>query len=237
MCITLCNINLHIYLSITVNTYLSIYLSSWYIGIYQSIHIYLSLSLYIYIYIYKSTYPSVYHSQLMSIYLSIYAAMCPAGLQDAVRSRQVHHLKQGTHVGCGLPTLFNITDITNSLAESHFTRWVIGELLKVNTANWLALPHKFKSFDKYNTSTTTKKGFWTAVFGLTSLITIFFYWIKERNNNKKTKTIQARARSEKVFLLNGRRWEYSSSAVDKVRFPSDFGIWWQSSCSKSQVYH
>ena len=58
-----------------------------------------------------------------------YAAMCPAGLHGAVRSRQVHQLKQGTHVGCGFPTLFNVIGITNSLAEPHFkaTRWVIGE--------------------------------------------------------------------------------------------------------------
>ena len=61
-----------------------------------------------------------------------------AGLQGAVYPRQVHQLRQGTDVGCGLPTLFNVTDITNSLAEPHFkaTRWVIGELLKVNIANW-----------------------------------------------------------------------------------------------------
>ena len=85
--------------------------------------------------------------------------MCPAGLQCAVRSRQVHQLTQGTHVGYGLPTLFNVTDITNSQAEPHFkaTRWVIGELLKVNTANWLAFPLKYKIFDKYNTSTTEKR--------------------------------------------------------------------------------
>ena len=78
--------------------------------------------------------------------------MCPVGLQGAVRSRQVYQLKQG----CGLPTLFNITDITNSLAEPHFkaTRWVIGELLKFNTANWRVSPLKYKAFDKYNTSTT-----------------------------------------------------------------------------------
>ena len=71
--------------------------------------------------------------------------MCPAGLQGAVRSGQVHQLTQGTDVGCGFPTLFNVTDITNSLAEPHFkaTRWVIGELLKVNTANWLAYPLKY----------------------------------------------------------------------------------------------
>ena len=88
-----------------------------------------------------------------------YDAMCPAGLQGAVHSRQVHQLTQGTDVGCGLPTLFNVTDITNSLAEPHFnaTRWVIGELLKVNTANWIALPLKYEIFDKCNTS-TIKKG-------------------------------------------------------------------------------
>ena len=55
--------------------------------------------------------------------------MCPAGLQGAVRSRQVHQLKQGTHVACGLPRLSYITDITKSQAEPHFkaTRQVIGE--------------------------------------------------------------------------------------------------------------
>ena len=76
--------------------------------------------------------------------------MCPAALQGVVRSHQVHQLKLDTHMGCGLPTLFNVTDITNSVAEPHFkdTRWVIGELLKFNTANWLAFP------DKYNTLTT-----------------------------------------------------------------------------------
>ena len=91
--------------------------------------------------------------------LMCYAAMCSAGLLGAIHSCQVHQLKQGTHVSCGLPTLFNITDITNSLAEPHFkaTRWVIGELLKFNTANWLAFPLKFKAFDKYNTSTKKKK--------------------------------------------------------------------------------
>ena len=86
-------------------------------------------------------------------------AMCLVGLQGAVCSRQVHQLKRGTHIGCGLPTLFNITDITNSLAEPHFktSRWVIGELLKFHTANWLAFPLKCKAFDKYNTSLTKKK--------------------------------------------------------------------------------
>ena len=82
--------------------------------------------------------------------------MCPAGSQGAVHSCQVNQLKQGTDVGCGFLTLFNVTDITNSLAEPDFkaTRWVIGELLKINTANWLAFPLKHKVFDKYNSSTT-----------------------------------------------------------------------------------
>ena len=155
----------------------------------------------------------------ISIYLSIYcyAAMCPVGLQGAVRSRQVHQLKQGTNVGCGLPTLFNITDITTTTpAEPHFkaTRWVLGELLIFNTANWLAFPLKRKAFDKYNTS-TTKNGLWTAVSGSTRLITILFYWIKERN---KKKTIQVKTRSEKVFLLNSGRWKYSLPAVDREMY-------------------
>ena len=87
-----------------------------------------------------------------------YATMCPVGLQGAVRSRQVHQLKQGSHVGCGLSMLFKITDITNSKAEQHFraTTWIIGELLKVNTANWLAFLLKYEVFDKFNTSTTKK---------------------------------------------------------------------------------
>ena len=85
-----------------------------------------------------------------------YASMCPAGLQGAIHSHQVNQLKQGTHMGCGLPTLFYITDITYSLAEPHFkaTRWVIDELLKFNTANWLASPLKYKAFSKYNSLTT-----------------------------------------------------------------------------------
>ena len=89
-----------------------------------------------YINIYRYVYICVYK------YIYCYATMCPVGLQGAVHSYQVHQLKQGTHIGCGLPTLFNITDITNSLTEPHFkaTRWLIGELLKFTTANWLAFP-------------------------------------------------------------------------------------------------
>ena len=85
--------------------------------------------------------------------------MGPVDLQGVVHSRQVHQLMLGTDVGCGLPTLFDITDITNSLAEPHFkaTRLVIGELLKVNTAIWLAFPLQYEVFNKYNSS-TTKKG-------------------------------------------------------------------------------
>ena len=29
--------------------------------------------------------------------------MCPAGLQGAIRSHNVHQVTQGTDVGCGLP--------------------------------------------------------------------------------------------------------------------------------------
>ena len=74
-------------------------------------------------------------------------------------ARQVHQLTQGTDIGCGLLMLSNVTDITNSLAEPHFkaTKWVISELLKVNTANWLAFPLKYKVFNKYKTSTKKKK--------------------------------------------------------------------------------
>ena len=46
--------------------------------------------------------------------------MCPKGLQGAVRSSQVHQFKLGTHVDCGLSTLFNVTDISISLAEPYF---------------------------------------------------------------------------------------------------------------------
>ena len=118
--------------------------------------------------------------------LNCYAAMCPAGLQGAIRSHQVHQLKQGTHLGCGLPTLFNITDNTNSLAGPHFdaTRWVIGELLKFNTTNWLAFPFKYKAFNKCNTSTTKKDSelpFWANKVK----ITVFFYRIKEGNKKEQ----------------------------------------------------
>ena len=70
--------------------------------------------------------------------------MCPAGLQGVIHSRQAHQLKQGTHVGCGLPVLFNITDITNSLAEQYFkaTKHIIGKLLKVNTDNLASFPRQ-----------------------------------------------------------------------------------------------
>ena len=87
-----------------------------------------------------------------------YATMCPVGLQGTVRFRLDQQLKQGIHVGPGLPTLFNITDITKSPAEPHFkaTMWILGELLKFNTANWQLSPLKYKAFDKYNTSTTKK---------------------------------------------------------------------------------
>ena len=123
--------------------------------------------------------------------------MCPAGLQGAVRSRQVHQIKQCTHVGCGLLTLFNTTDITNSLAEPHFkaTRWFIGELLKFNTSNWLAFP----SNRRPSTNTILrqqKKTLNCRVWVNKIKITIFFYCTK----TKKQETIQVKARSEKIFF-------------------------------------
>ena len=146
----------------------------------------------IYIYNYPLTGCSVL-SQLFSVarhmrcFKQCYAAMCPAGFQGAVRSCQVHQLKQGTHVGCRLLTLFNITDITNSLAEPHFkaTWWVLGELLKVNTVNWLAFPMKYKAFNKYNTSTTKKRTLNCRV------------WVNKINNN--------------ILLLNKRKKQKNNS--------------------------
>ena len=54
-----------------------------------------------------------------------------------------------------------------------------------------------------NTILPQQKGLWTAVFGLTRLITIFFYWIKKETKKNKEKTIQVKFRSEKVFLYLG----------------------------------
>ena len=39
------------------------------------------------------------------IYIYCYAASWPTGLQEAVRSRQVHQLKRGSHVGRSLPNV------------------------------------------------------------------------------------------------------------------------------------
>ena len=80
--------------------------------------------------------------------------MCPASLQSAIRSHQVHQLMPGTDVGYGLPNAIYVTDITNSQADPHFKAAgrVIGELFKFNTANWLAFHLKYKVFDKYNSS-------------------------------------------------------------------------------------
>ena len=129
--------------------------------------------------------------------------MCLVSLKGAIRSRQVHQLKQDTHVGCGLPTLFNITDITNSLAEPHFkvTMRVKGELLKVNT----------RKLSPSNTrpSTNTILPQQKRTLNLNCRV-----WVNKINNNilllnKRKKqpppTIQVKARSEKVFLLNSGR--------------------------------
>ena len=156
------------------------------------------------------------------IYIYYYAAMCPAGLQGAVHSRQVHQLTQGTDVGCGLPTLFNVTDITKSLAEPHFkaTRWVIGELLKVNTANCQACPLKYEIFDKYNDSAKkTKKNnrVWVNKINNTSLL---LNKRKKQRKRKKKQTIRVKVRSEKVFLYLGR----ASIKIFVYRTRSPFNI-------------
>ena len=61
--------------------------------------------------------------------------MCPAG---AVPSHQVHQFMPAPTLAVVCRTLSNVTDITNSRAEPYFksTRRLLGELLKVNTANW-----------------------------------------------------------------------------------------------------
>ena len=60
-------------------------------------------------------------------------------------------VKAGHTLAVVCRTLFSVTGITNPQAEPHFkaTGRVLGELLKVNTANWLAFPLKYK----YNSST------------------------------------------------------------------------------------
>ena len=112
--------------------------------------------MYIDVFLYIDLYTYTY----ICIFPYCYAAMCPVGLPGAVRSCQVHQLTQGTDVGCDLPTLLNVIDITNFLAEPHFkaTRRVIGQLSKVNRANWLAFPLKYEVFNKYNASATKKEG-------------------------------------------------------------------------------
>ena len=111
-------------------------------------------------------------------------------------------------------TLFNITDTTNSLVEPHFkaTRWVIGKSLKVNTANWLTFPLKYKVFNKYNISTTKRT--------LNCHV-----WVNKINNNilllikrqkTKKKSIQVKVRSEKVFLYLG--GASTKISVSRMRF-------------------
>ena len=138
----------------------------WYMTFVPPLYIHVqNLSMYTYIhntYIHTHIDMHIYKYEWVkqkNICIYCYATMCSVGLQGAICSCQVHQLKQGTHVGCGFSMLFNITDITNSLGEPHFkaTWWVLGELLKFNTANCLAFPLKYKAFHEYNTSTTKKK--------------------------------------------------------------------------------
>ena len=134
----------YIYICVCVFVYICVY-----IYIYICVCVFVYICVYIFTYVYMCVYECIY----MYIVTPLWATWACRG---AVRSRQIHHLKHVTDVGCGLLMLFNVTDITNSQAEPHSkaTRWVIGELLKVNTANLLAShPLKYKVFDKYNTST------------------------------------------------------------------------------------
>ena len=80
------------------------------------------------------------------------------------------------------------------------------------------------------------------MFGLTRLITIFFYWIKERNEDKndssKSQEWESLSVSRKEpplkypylelsphkISVNGGRWESGLTTVDTVRFPADYGI-------------
>ena len=144
--------------------------------------------------------------------------MCPAGLQRAVRSRQVHQLKQGTHVGNGLPTLSNITDITNSLAEPHFkaTRWVIGKLLKFKTSS-----PPSNTMPSANTILRQQKKTLNCRVWVNKIkITIFFYLTKR----KKQETIQVIARARK-FSFKGRKVKTQFvRVVGTVHFRSDIGV-------------
>ena len=125
------------------------------------------------------------------MYVCCYATMCPAGIQGAVRSRQVHQLKQGTNVG---RMLFNVTDITSSLAEPHFkaTRRLLGELLKVNTAT-LSFPPQIQGLRQIQFFHNKK---------MTLNCRVCLNKINDNKRNRE-KTIQIKVRSEKVFLYLG----------------------------------
>ena len=60
------------------------------------IYMYL-VCMFVYVYIY------IYMSMYIYVYICCNAAMCPAVLQGAVPSHQVHQLMPGTNVGCSLP--------------------------------------------------------------------------------------------------------------------------------------
>ena len=129
---------------------------------------------------------------------------------------------QGKDVGSGLPTQFNVTDITSSLAEPHFkaTRWIIGKLLKVNTANWPSFPLKYKVFDKYNTSTTKKRTMNCRVWVNKINNNILLLNKRKKQRNKEKKTIQVKLRGEKVFVYLGR----ASIKIFISRMRSPFNI-------------
>ena len=134
----------HIYTHIYINTHIHVY-------IYTHTYIYIDINIYVHVYIY--IYTRVYLHKHIYVYIYCYAPMYQAGLQGAVCSHQVCQLISGTDIVVWW-TLFKVTDITNSQAEPHFkaTGIIIGEILRVNIANWLAFLLKYKAFNKYNSS-------------------------------------------------------------------------------------
>ena len=107
-------------------------------------------------------------------------------------------------MGCGLPTLFSITDITNSQDEPHFkaTRWVIGELSEVNTANCLAFPPQIQDL-LTNTIRPQKK----------KMTLNYRVWVNKINNN--------------ILLLNKRKKETKKKSGKSQERENLSSKWWK----------
>ena len=155
---------IYLYIHIYIHKYIYIYTYILYVYTYIYIHIFMHIYVHIYHHHHHHVVPPARISLTLSRHFSLsfiasgtrtniycYAAMCLAGLQGAKSTSKCR--EPTLAVVCR--TLFNVTDTTNSQAEPHFkaTRRVLGELLKVNTANWLAFPLKYKVFDKHNSFT------------------------------------------------------------------------------------